>query len=225
MNKCKPAKLNLGKGPKINRPTEDEAKEAVRTLIRWAGDDPAREGLIDTPKRVIKAYREFYKGYEESPLDVLSRTFDEVGGYDDLVLLKDIEFDSHCEHHMVPFIGKAHVAYLPTGKVVGISKLARVVDIFAKRLQTQETMTAEIAQAICEKLQPLGAAVYIEAVHQCMSMRGVKKKNVATITMQFTGEFKTDPALQARFMELVRTPTGGYSLGQACLASVDHTKK
>jgi GTP cyclohydrolase I len=212
VNKCKPAKLNLGKGPKIKRPSEEEAKEAVRTLIRWAGDDPEREGLLDTPKRVTKAYREFYKGYEESPLDALSRTFDEVGGYDDLVLLKDIEFDSHCEHHMVPFIGKAHVAYLPTDKVVGISKLARVVDIFSKRLQTQETMTAEIALAICEKLQPRGAAVFIEAVHQCMSLRGVRKKNVATITMQFTGEFKDDPTLQARFMELVRTPTGGYSL-------------
>lgn len=205
-------KLELGKGPAVERPTEQEAKEAVRTLIRWAGDDPTREGLLDTPKRVVKAYREFFKGYEECPLDALSRTFDEVGGYDDIVLLKDIEFDSHCEHHMVPFIGKAHVAYLPTNTVVGISKLARVVEIFAKRLQTQETMTAQIAQSIEQQLKPRGAAVFIEAVHQCMSMRGVRKRNVATVTMQFTGEFQENPALQARFMELVRTPTGGYSL-------------
>ncbi len=212
VNQDKKSKLQLGKGPDIERPSHEEAKEAVRTLIRWAGDDPAREGLLDTPKRVTKAYREFFKGYEECPLDALSRTFDEVGGYDDIVLLKDIEFNSHCEHHMVPFIGKAHIAYLPTDKVVGISKLARVVDIFAKRLQTQETMTAQIAQSICEKLQPRGAAVFIEAVHQCMSLRGVKKTNVATITMQFTGEFKENPAMQARFMELVRTPTGGYSI-------------
>lgn len=208
----KKAKLHLGKGPEIVRPSQEEAKEAVRTLIRWAGDDPEREGLLDTPKRVTKAYREFFNGYESCPLDALSRTFDEVGGYDDIVLLRDIEFNSHCEHHMVPFIGKAHIAYLPTDKVVGISKLARVVDIFAKRLQTQETMTAQIAQSIDQKLQPRGVAVFIEAVHQCMSLRGVKKRNVATITMQFTGEFKQDPAMQARFMELVRTPTGGYSL-------------
>ena len=201
----------LGKGPEIKRPSEEEAKEAVRTLIRWAGDDPAREGLLDTPKRVIKAYREFYNGYEACPLDALSRTFDEVGGYDDIVLLRDIEFSSHCEHHMVPFVGKAHVAYLPTNKVVGISKLARVVDIFAKRLQTQETMTAQIAQAIEEKLEPRGAAVFIEAVHMCMSTRGVRKRNVSTLTTQFTGEFKNNTALQVRFMEMVRTPVGGYS--------------
>ncbi len=212
VNKGRTAKLQLGKGPDITRPSQDEAKEAVRTLIRWAGDDPDREGLLDTPKRVTKAYREFFNGYESCPLDALSTTFDEVGGYDDIVLLRDIEFDSHCEHHMVPFIGKAHVAYLPTDTVVGISKLARVVDIFAKRLQTQETMTAQIAEAIEQKLQPRGAAVFIEAVHQCMSLRGVKKRNVATITMQFTGEFKDTPALQARFLELIRTPVGNYSL-------------
>ena len=208
----KPALVHLGKGPEISRPSEEEAKEAVRTLIRWAGDDPTREGLIDTPKRVVKAYREFFEGYTACPLDALSRTFDEVSGYDDMVLLRDIEFSSHCEHHMVPFIGKAHVAYLPTDKVVGISKLARVVDIFAKRLQTQETMTSQIAQAIEEKLKPRGCAVFIEAVHQCMSLRGVKKRGVATITTQFTGEFKKEPALQVRFMELVRTPAGGYAL-------------
>lgn len=211
VNKAKP-KLNLGKGPEVTRPSQEEAIEAVRTLIRWAGDDPDREGLLDTPKRVTKAYREFFNGYEANPLEALSRTFDEVGGYDDIVLLRDIEFNSHCEHHMVPFIGKAHVAYLPTDKVVGISKLARVVDIYAKRLQTQETMTAQVAQAIDQTLQPRGTAVFIEAVHQCMSLRGVKKRDVATVTMQFTGEFKDTPAMQARFMELVRTPVGGYSL-------------
>lgn len=211
MKKAK-SELHLGKGPDISRPSQDDAMEAVRTLIRWAGDDPDREGLIDTPKRVTKAYREFFNGYESNPLEALSRTFDEVGGYDDIVLLRDIEFNSHCEHHMVPFIGKAHVAYLPTDTVVGISKLARVVDIYAKRLQTQETMTAQIAQAIDRTLQPRGTAVFIEAVHQCMSLRGVKKRDVATVTMQFTGEFKEIPAMQARFMELIRTPVGGYSL-------------
>ena len=194
------------------RPTEEEAEAAVRTLIAWAGDDPAREGLRDTPRRVVAAYREFFKGYEESPLEALSRTFDDVGGYDDIVMLRDIEFSSHCEHHIVPFIGRVHVAYLPAHAVVGISKLARVVEIFARRLQTQETMTAQIAKTIETALEPRGAAVMIEAVHQCMSLRGVNKRNVATITTQFTGEFKTNPVLQARFMELVRAPSGGFSL-------------
>jgi len=194
------------------RPSQDEAEAAVRTLIAWAGDDPVREGLRDTPRRVVAAYREFFKGYEESPLEALSRTFDDVGGYDDLVMLRDIEFSSHCEHHIVPFIGRVHVAYLPAHAVVGISKLARVVEIFARRLQTQETMTAQIAKTIETALEPRGAAVMIEAVHQCMSLRGVNKRNVATITTQFTGEFKTNPVLQARFMELVRAPSGGFSL-------------
>jgi GTP cyclohydrolase IA len=194
------------------RPSQEEAEAAVRTLIAWAGDDPAREGLRDTPRRVTAAYREFFKGYEESPLEALSRTFDDVGGYDDLVMLRDIEFSSHCEHHIVPFIGRVHVAYLPAHAVVGISKLARVVEIFARRLQTQETMTAQIAKTIETALEPRGAAVMIEAVHQCMSLRGVNKRNVATITTQFTGEFKSNPVLQARFMELVRAPSGGFSL-------------
>ncbi|MGI9464383.1 MAG: GTP cyclohydrolase I FolE [Aestuariivirgaceae bacterium] len=212
VKKGKPAAPDLGRGPKIKRPSEDEAMAAVRTLIAWAGDDPDREGLLDTPKRVVKAYREFYDGYDDSPLEALSRTFEDVGGYDDIVMLRDIEFSSHCEHHMVPFVGRAHVAYLPTEQVVGISKLARVVEIFAQRLQTQETMTAQIAQSIDEALQPRGAAVMIEAVHMCMSMRGVKKRNVATITTQFTGDFKLEPAWQARFMELVRAPSTGFSL-------------
>jgi GTP cyclohydrolase I len=192
----------IGRGPGIIRPSREEAEEAVRTLIAYAGDDPDREGLRETPRRVTSAYDEFFAGYREDPLEVLSRTFDEVAGYDDIVMLRDIEVHSHCEHHMIPFVGKAHVAYFPTDRVVGISKLARVVDVFARRLQTQETMTAQIAETIDKALKPKGVAVMIEAVHQCMSIRGVKKPNVATITTQFTGIFKEDPAQQARFMML-----------------------
>ncbi len=192
----------LGAGPDVKRPDRSEAEEAVRTLIAWAGDDPGREGLLDTPERVANAYREFFQGYEVCPIEVLSRTFDEVGGYDDIVMLRNIELHSHCEHHMIPFIGKAHIAYFPTDRVVGISKLARVVDVFARRLQTQETMTAQIAETIDRVLKPKGVAVMIEAVHQCMSIRGVRKPDVATITTQFTGIFKEDPAQQARFMML-----------------------
>ncbi len=187
----------------VKRPSREEAEAAVRTLIAYAGDDPAREGLIDTPKRVVAAYDEFFAGYREDAHQILSRTFDEVGGYDDIVMLRDIEVTSHCEHHMIPFIGKAHVAYFPTDRVVGISKLARIVDVFGHRLQTQETMTAQIAETIDDVLKPKGVAVMIEAVHQCMSLRGVKKPDVATITTQFTGIFKEDPAQQARFMMLV----------------------
>ncbi len=188
----------------LKRPTRDEAEAAVRTLIAWAGDDPAREGLLDTPKRVVNAYNEFFRGYEENPLDALDRTFADVGGYDDIVMLRDIDVVSHCEHHMIPFIGKAHVAYFPGEHVVGISKLARVIDIFAHRLQTQETMTAQIAEAINRALEPKGVAIMIEAVHQCMSLRGVLKPNVATITTQFTGLFKDDPAQAQRFMMLAQ---------------------
>jgi GTP cyclohydrolase I len=204
VKKIRAARPQLGAGPDVNRPERSEAEEAVRTLIAWAGDDPNREGLVDTPKRVVNAYEEFFKGYEECPMHVLSRTFDEVGGYDDIVMLRDIDLYSHCEHHMVPFIGKAHVAYFPDDKVVGISKLARVVDIYARRLQTQETMTAQIAYTIDNVLKPLGVAVMIEAVHQCMSIRGVQKPNVATITTQFTGLFKDDRAQQDRFLMLTR---------------------
>lgn len=193
-----------GPGPKLERPSREAAEEAVRTLIAWAGDDPSREGLRDTPRRVVNAYNEFFKGYAECPIETLSRTFDEVGGYDDMVMLRDIDVYSHCEHHMVPFIGKAHVAYFPTDRVVGLSKLARVVEIFARRLQTQETMTAQIAQTIDEVLKPRGVAVMIEAVHQCMSLRGVQKPSVATITTQFTGIFKDDAGEQARFITLAR---------------------
>ena len=186
------------------RQSQKEAEDAVRVLLRWAGDDPQREGLLDTPARVAKAYRELFGGYELNPEDVLGRTFEEVSGYDDIVLERDIPFFSHCEHHMVPIIGKAHVAYLPNGRVLGLSKIARVVDIFARRLQTQEAMTAQIANAIDESLSPRGVAVFIDAEHMCMSMRGIKKQGASTLTMTFTGAFKADPAEQARFMSLVR---------------------
>tara|TARA_E500000178_G_scaffold80249_1_gene78579 strand:- start:395 stop:1006 length:612 start_codon:yes stop_codon:yes gene_type:complete len=187
------------------KPSREEAEEAVRTLIKWAGDNPKREGLLDTPKRVVKAYEEFFIGYKESAKEYLSKTFEDVNGYEDIVMLKDITFNSHCEHHMVPIIGKVHLAYLPVKKVVGISKLARTVDIFAKRLQTQETMTQQIASSIYETLKPKGVAVYIEAFHQCMTTRGVSKPNVSTITNSFLGDFKSDKLLQNRFLEYIKT--------------------
>ncbi|MGH6820753.1 MAG: GTP cyclohydrolase I FolE [Methylocella sp.] len=199
-------------GLPAKRPSREAAENAVRTLLAWAGDDPDREGLLDTPARVAKAFREYFSGYDEDPVEALSRTFEDVGGYDDIVMLRDIEFNSHCEHHIAPFIGRAHVAYLPTKAVVGISKLARVVDIYARRLQTQETMTAQIANCIDEQLAPKGVAVMLEAVHTCMSMRGISKRNVTTITTQFTGEFKSNPVLQARFINLVRQPSGAFPL-------------
>ena len=170
--------------------------EAVRTLIAWAGDDPAREGLLDTPKRVVNAYSEWFRGYDMDAEKELERTFEDVSGYDDMVILREIDVESHCEHHMAPFLGTAYVAYLPTEKVVGISKLVKVVEVFAKRLQTQETMTAQIADAIDGALKPRGTAIMIDAVHQCMSTRGVHHPNVSTITTRFSGEFKTNPALQ-----------------------------
>jgi GTP cyclohydrolase I len=186
------------------RPSREEAEAAVRTLLRWAGDDPDREGLRETPRRVVKAYEEFFKGYAESADDVLSKVFEEVEGYDDLVLVRDIPFTSHCEHHVVPFVGKAHIAYYPTGGVVGLSKLARLVDVYAKRLQTQEAMTAQIATAIEEHLNPRGVAVLVEAEHMCMSMRGVLKQGSSTVTVEFAGDFKDDPAQQAHFYTLLR---------------------
>ena len=188
----------------VKQPTQAEAEEAVRTLIRWAGDDPSREGLHDTPQRVAKAYREFYKGYGEDAGDMLERVFEEVDGYKDMVLVRDIPFYSHCEHHMVPFVGKVHIGYYPNGGVVGLSKLARVVEVYARRLQTQETMTAQIAQAIERALKPGGVAVLVEAEHMCMSMRGVQKSGVSTLTSEFTGVFREDPAEQARFMMMVK---------------------
>ena len=185
------------------RPTQAEAEDAVRVLLRWAGDNPDREGLLDTPKRVAKSYRELFSGYQLEASDVLGTTFEEVGGYDDMILVRDIPFHSHCEHHMVPIIGKAHVAYLPSGRVLGLSKIARVVEIYGRRLQTQETMTAQISQALETSLKPRGVAVMIDAEHMCMSMRGVQKQGSTTLTTSFTGEFKSEPTNQARFMTMV----------------------
>jgi GTP cyclohydrolase IA len=185
------------------RPTQAEAEEAVRTLLRWAGENPGREGLLDTPTRVAKAYRELFRGYEQDGEELLAKVFEEVEGYDDMVLVKDIPFASHCEHHMVPFVGKAHIAYYPNGGVVGLSKLARVVDVYARRLQTQETMTAQIADTIETALKPRGIAVLVEAEHMCMSMRGVQKQGASTMTSRFTGIF-AKPEEQARFFTMVR---------------------
>jgi GTP cyclohydrolase I len=192
-----------GAAQAARRPTREEAEEAVRTLIAWAGDDPAREGLEETPGRVVEAFEEFFAGYDADPFEALSRTFEDVQGYEDIVMLRDIRIESHCEHHMLPIIGVAHIAYLPAGRVAGISKLARVADIYAKRLQTQETMTAQIANAIEEVLRPRGVAVMIDALHECMTTRGVHKPGTTTITTQFTGVFKSDPEYRERFMQLV----------------------
>jgi len=185
------------------RPSADDAKEAVRTLIRWAGDNPEREGLVETPQRVIDAFQEFYAGYAENPDEILAKTFDDVAGYDEVVLLKNMRFESHCEHHMVPIIGKAHIAYLPDKKVVGISKIARLLDVFAKRLQTQEIMTQQIADTIERVLEPKGVAVIIDANHECMSTRGVHKSDSTTVTTQMRGLYKTDTAARAELMRLV----------------------
>lgn len=187
--------------------TRQEAEEAVKTLIRWAGDNPDREGLVDTPNRVVKSFEEFFSGYKEDPKGVLSRTFEEVGGYKEIVLLRDIRFESHCEHHMVPIIGKAHVAYLPRQHIVGISKLARVVEIFSKRLQIQERMTSEIASTIQEILQPRGVAVIIEASHQCMTTRGVHNTGVSMITSKMLGIFRDEPAIRTELLTMLNRPT------------------
>jgi GTP cyclohydrolase I len=185
-------------------PTQEEAEAAVRTLIRWAGDDPTREGLLDTPKRFAKAYRELFAGYDTAPEDILARTFSDVAGYSDMVLVKDIAFYSHCEHHMVPFHGVAHIAYVPADGVLGLSKMARLVDLYARRLQTQETMTSQIARALDESLRPKGVAVMIEAEHMCMAMRGVQKQGAKTITTTFIGQFEGSAQDQSRFMMLAR---------------------
>jgi len=186
----------------VQKPTREEAEAAVRTLIAWAGDDPDREGLADTPRRVVKAYQDFYAGYGENPNEELARVFTEVDGYADMVVVRDITFYSHCEHHMAPFSGKAHVGYFPRDGVVGLSKLARIVDMFSRRLQTQEALTAQIAGAIEEGLRSRGVAVMIEAEHSCMTMRGVKKHGASTVTTQFTGVFR-DPNERLRFLTLV----------------------
>ena len=182
------------------RPSREEAEEAVRTLIRWAGDSPEREGLVDTPARVVRSYEEFFSGYREDAVTMLSRTFEEVEGYDDMVLLRDIAVESHCEHHIVPILGEAHIAYIPDRRVVGISKLARVVDIFAKRMQTQEAMTAQIADTIQSALRPKGVALLVEAGHQCMTTRGVRKPDANMVTTRFTGVFDEDAVLRDRFL-------------------------
>ena len=201
------AKLNVAKSlskKPFARPSREEAEAAVRTLIAWAGDDPTREGLLDTPRRVTKAYGEFFSGYADDPKTILSKTFKEAGGYDDIVLVKDIPFSSHCEHHMVPFVGKAHIAYLPHDGIVGISKLARLVESFSRRLQVQEVLTAQIIDAVNEHLNPRGAAVLLEAEHMCMSMRGVRAHGAMTVTQRFTGVFAEEKGEQDRFFEMIR---------------------
>ena len=189
----------------IVKPTREEAMDAVKTMIAWAGDDPTREGLLETPKRVIKAYEEFFAGYEMDPDDILNKTFEEVAGYDEMIIIKDIRLESHCEHHMVPILGKAHLAYIPNNRVVGISKLARVVDVYGKRLQTQETMTAQIAESINRVLKPKGVAVVVDAGHQCMTTRGIHKTNATTITSQMLGVFRSDYRTRSEFMNLINS--------------------
>ena len=185
------------------RPSRHDAEEAVRTLIRWAGDDPTREGLLETPGRVVRAYEEFFQGYGNDPHEILARTFEEVDGYDEIIVLSDIRFESHCEHHMVPIIGKVHIGYLPDRRVVGISKLARLVEVYAKRLQIQETMTAQIADALQENLKPRGVAVIVEAAHQCMTTRGVHKAGVSMITSRMVGAFRADSRTRREFLSII----------------------
>jgi GTP cyclohydrolase I len=192
------------RGPR--KPSRAEAEAAVRTLIEWAGDDPAREGLRGTPGRVARAFEEFFSGYDLDPVELLKRTFDEINGYDEIVVLKDIRFESHCEHHLAPIIGKAHIAYLPNHRVVGISKLARLVEVYAKRLQIQEKMTTQIANTLDEVLQPKGVAVVIEAAHQCMTTRGVHKPGVTMVTSRMIGAFRDDPSTRREFLAMIGTP-------------------
>jgi GTP cyclohydrolase I len=192
--------------PKDGKPSREEAEAAVRTLLRWVGDDPDREGLVGTPGRVVRAYEDWFSGYLDDPVDFLRRTFHEVDGYDEMIVLRDIGFESHCEHHMAPIIGKAHIGYLPDRKVVGISKLARVVDTFARRLQVQETLTAQIAHCIQDVLKPRGVGVVLEGVHQCMTTRGIHKQGVAMITSQLLGHFRSDPRTRAEFMTMIGRP-------------------
>ena len=187
----------------MSKPSEEQVLEAVKTLIEWAGDDPTREGLVETPKRVLKAYNEFFSGYEMDPEEILEKTFEEVEGYDEMVIVKDIRVESHCEHHMVPIIGKAHIGYIPDKRVVGISKLARLVDVYAKRLQTQETMTAQIGQSIEKVLKPRGVAVIVDAAHQCMTTRGVHKMNSSTVTSCMKGIFRDKETTRSEFLNLV----------------------
>jgi len=193
-----------------NRPSREEAEAAVRVLLRWAGDDPTREGLIDTPSRVARSYEEFFSGYSGDPVEMLQRTFEEVDGYDEMIVLRDIRMESYCEHHMVPIIGKAHVAYLPSHRVVGISKLARVIDLYAKRFQVQEKLTAQIANCIEDVLQPRGVAVVIEAQHQCMTTRGVHKTGVSMVTSRMLGAFRQDPLTRREFLAIIGSPSSSH---------------
>jgi GTP cyclohydrolase IA len=195
--------------PPARRPSREEAEAAVRTLIEWAGDDPSREGLKGTPGRVVRAYEEFFGGYETDPVELLQRTFEEVEGYDEMVVLKDIRFESHCEHHIAPIIGKAHVAYLPSRRVIGISKLARLVEVYAKRLQIQEKLTAQIANTLEEVLKPKGVAVVVEAAHQCMTTRGVHKPGVTMVTSRMLGAFRDDASTRREFLAMIGSPGSG----------------
>lgn len=207
MNKIDPKAQIEREARPIERPTASEAEEAVRTLLRWAGDDPDREGLLDTPGRVARAYRQWFRGYEEDPVAMLQRTFEEVEGYDEMVVLRDIRFESYCEHHLAPIIGKAHVGYIPTDRVVGISKLARLVDAYAKRMQVQEKLTAQIANTLMEVLQPRGVAVVMEGEHHCMSTRGVHKPGVSMVTSTMLGIFRQDHRTRKEFMDIIGNPT------------------
>ncbi len=197
--------------PEFRSPTSDEAEEAVRTLIRWAGDDPGREGLTETPARVARAFGEWFAGYRENPAEILAKTFEETDGYDEMVVLRDIRFTSHCEHHIAPIIGRAHIGYLPVRRVVGISKLARLVEVYARRLQIQEKMTAQIANTINDILQPEGAAVVIEATHQCMTTRGVDKPGSSLITSHMTGAFRSDASTRREFLSAIGNPKAGQA--------------
>ncbi|MBE9606556.1 GTP cyclohydrolase I FolE [Acetobacteraceae bacterium H6797] len=193
-----------------SRPSREEAEDAVRTLLRWAGENPKREGLVDTPARVVRSYEEFFTGYHLDPVELLSRSFEETDGYDEMVILRDIRLESHCEHHMVPIIGRAHIAYLPEGRVVGISKLARVLEIYAKRLQIQEKLTAQVANTLNDVLKPKGVAVVIEAGHQCMSTRGVHKPGVSMVTSRMLGAFRDDPSTRREFLAMISAPRGAF---------------
>ena len=190
----------------MSKPTRDQAEKAVKTLIEWAGDNPEREGLVETPKRVVKAYEQFFEGYNQDPEEILTKTFEEVEGYDEMVIVKDIRLESHCEHHIVPILGKAHIGYIPNNRVVGISKLARIVDVFGKRLQTQETMTSQIANVIQKVLDPKGVAVVIDASHQCMTTRGVHKPESSTVTSAMKGVFKENAVTRNEFLSFVTLP-------------------
>ena len=195
----------------LAKPSRDEAIAAVRTLIRWAGDDPDREGLVETPDRVIRSYDEFFSGYHQDPTEILAKTFSEVDGYDEMIVMNDIRFESHCEHHMVPIIGRAHIGYLPDRRVVGISKLARLVEVYARRLQIQEKMTVQIADTLQQVLQPKGVAVVVEAAHQCMTTRGVHKPGAALVTSRMLGAFRKDPATRREFLAIIARGGGGAS--------------